>query len=87
MAASHNRLINHMQEKSLIREYCACSTELAQNYNQLLESYVDFHKLHGTFIRVFLACRIPVQTKSLFGVAFATLIDKYKLFANDQLQA
>ena len=64
MAASHNRLINHMQEKSLIREYCACSPELAQNYNQLLESYVDFHKLHGTFIRVFLACRIPVQTNT-----------------------
>lgn len=75
MSDPNKQLIDHFAQNSLIREYCECSIELQNIYNETLEAYVKYLELHGTFIKNFIIHMMTInQKRSSFGATGATSI-------------
>lgn len=87
MPEKHRNLIDFFADHSLIRDYCECTKELQDAYNDTIEAYVKYLELHGTFIKNFLIHLMPINTtRSSFGGTGATMIkivDRYR-FVREQ---
>lgn len=87
MSTDHKRLISYFESNSQIREYCRKNQELTSSYNQILNEYASFLRIHSEFIKKFILANMfspneddkdKKKAKGTGGTFITNMIERYK---------